>query len=96
MFLTHFGNENFSLSRIWILNGESYGIEIRIISDEYINMTLKIKITTLKNLIEMKQMILNDPKFDIKKPLDTLKMNFLFFNMTSQIGKFIGLPKRYK
>ena len=36
------------------------------------NMTLKNKITTLKNLIEMKQMTLNDPKFDIKKLLDTL------------------------
>ena len=36
------------------------------------NMTLKNKITTLKNLIEMKQMTLNDPKFDIQKLLDTL------------------------
>ena len=36
------------------------------------NMTLKNKIMTLKNLIEMKQMTLNDPKFDIKKLLDTL------------------------
>ena len=36
------------------------------------NMTLKNKITTLKNLIEMKQITLNDPKFDIKKLLDTL------------------------
>ena len=31
-----------------------------------INMTLKNKITTMKNLIEMKQMTLNDPKFDIR------------------------------
>ena len=30
-------------------------------------MTLKNKITTLKNLIEMRQLTLNDPKFDIKK-----------------------------
>ena len=37
-----------------------------------INMTLKNKITTLKNVIEMRQMTLNDPKFDIKKSLDTL------------------------
>ena len=34
-----------------------------------INMTLKNKMTTLKNLIEM---TLNDPKFGIKKSLDTL------------------------
>ena len=31
-----------------------------------VNMTLKKKITTLKNLAEMRQMTLNDPKFDIK------------------------------
>ena len=37
-----------------------------------INETLKNKITTLKNFIEMKQMTLNDPKFDIKKSLNTL------------------------
>ena len=37
-----------------------------------INMTPKNKITTQKNLIDMKQMTLNDPKFDIKKSLDTL------------------------
>ena len=35
-------------------------------------MTLKNKITTLKNLIEMRQMTLIDPKFDIKKTRDTL------------------------
>ena len=35
-------------------------------------MTLKNKIATLKNLIEMKQMTLNDTKFVIKKSLDTL------------------------
>ena len=35
-------------------------------------MTPKNKITTQKNLIDMKQMTLNDPKFDIKKSLDTL------------------------
>ena len=35
-------------------------------------MTPKNKITTQKNLIDMKQMTLNDPKFDIKKSLDNL------------------------
>ena len=35
-------------------------------------MTLKNKIITLKNLIEMWQMTRNDPKFYIKKSLDTL------------------------
>ena len=35
-------------------------------------MTLKSKITTLKNFIEMRHMTLNNPKFDIKKSLDTL------------------------
>ena len=39
---------------------------------DIINMTLKKKITSLKNLIEMRQIALNDPKFDIKKSLDTL------------------------
>ena len=33
---------------------------------------LKKKTTTLKSLIKMRQMTLNDPKFDIKKSLDTL------------------------
>ena len=32
---------------------------------------------TLKNQIEMRQMTLNDPKFDIKKSLDTLKKEFV-------------------
>ena len=54
------------------LNGESDDIDIRTANDEYINMTLKNKMRTLKNLIEIRQMTLNDPKFDIKKPLDTL------------------------
>ena len=42
-----------------------------------INMTLykHDKITTLKNLIEMRQVTLNDPKFGIKKSLDTLGDN---------------------
>ena len=39
-----------------------------------INMTLKNKITTLKNLTEMRQMTLNVPKFDIKKSLDNLSV----------------------
>ena len=47
-------------------------MDIRITIDKYINMTLKNKITTLNNLIKKGQMILNVPKFDIKKPLDTL------------------------
>ena len=38
-----------------------------------INMTLKNKIMTLKNLIEMRQMRLKDPKFDNEKSLDTLQ-----------------------
>ena len=37
-----------------------------------INMFMKNKIITLTNLIEMKQMTLNDPKFYIKKSLDIL------------------------
>ena len=37
-----------------------------------INMTLKNKITALKNLIEMRLMTPNDPKFDIKKSLAVL------------------------
>ena len=37
-----------------------------------INMIMKNKIITLTNLIEMKQMTPNDPKFDIKKSLGTL------------------------
>ena len=44
-----------------------------------INMALKNKIMTLKNLIEMKEMTLNDPKFDIKKSLDTLMGNMKSF-----------------
>ena len=38
-----------------------------------ITMTLKNKTTTLKNLIKMREMTLNDPKSHIKKSLDTLK-----------------------
>lgn len=34
MFLTHFQNENFSLSRVEILYGESDGVEIRITNDQ--------------------------------------------------------------
>ena len=37
-----------------------------------VNVTLKNKIMTLKKFIEMRQMTLNDPKFDIKKSRDTL------------------------
>ena len=39
---------------------------------DIINMTPKKKITSLKNLIEMREITLNDPNFDIKKSLDTL------------------------
>ena len=35
-------------------------------------MTLKNIITTLKNFIDMRHMTLSNPKFDIKKSLDTL------------------------
>ena len=72
MFLTHFGKEHISQSSIWILYQESDGLGIKITNEDYINMTLKSKIATLKNLIEMWQMNLNDPKFDIRKSLDTL------------------------
>ena len=53
-----------------------------------INMALKNKIMTLKNLIEMKEMTLNDPKFDIKKSLDTLmgNMESFFFVWMSWIS----------
>ena len=37
-----------------------------------VNVTLKNKIMTLKKFIEMRQMTLNYPKFDIKKSRDTL------------------------
>ena len=40
--------------------------------DEHYKYDMKNKITTLKNLIEMRQMTLNDLKFDIKKSLDNL------------------------
>ena len=62
------GNEKFSLSRIGILCRESqtaWCFELPIMNN--INMTLKNKITTLKNLIGMRQVTLNGPKFDIKK-----------------------------
>ena len=42
-------------------------------------MTPRNKTTTLKNLIEIWQMTLNDPKFDIKKSLDTLAIRFHCF-----------------
>ena len=59
-----------------------------------INMTLKNKIIALKNLIEMKQITLNDPKFDMKKSLDTLSQ-LLFchqdktFPLLQEIGHLI-------
>ena len=37
MLLTFFGNENFSLSRMWILSGESDGTKIRITTEQYEN-----------------------------------------------------------
>ena len=45
-----------------------------------VNMTLKNKITTLKNLIEMNQMTVNNPKFDVKKLLDSLIKFFVIFS----------------
>ena len=77
MFLTHFGNEYIFHSSVWILYWESDGMGIKITSEDYINMTLKNKITTMKDLIEMWQMTLNDPKFHIKKSLDTLFLYLL-------------------
>ena len=62
MYLTHFANENFSLLRIKFFYGNSDGMQIRIANDGY----YKHKIATLKNFIEMRQMILNGPKFDIQ------------------------------
>ena len=37
-----------------------------------VNMTLKKKITTLKNLDQMRQMTLKEPKLDVEKSLDIL------------------------
>ena len=51
---------------------DNHDMEIKITNEDYINMTLKNKIITLKSLIEMWKMTVNDPKFDIKKSLDTL------------------------
>ena len=45
-----------------------------------VNMTLKNKITTLKNLIEMNLMTVNNPKFDVKKLLDSLIKFFVIFS----------------
>ena len=42
-----------------------------------IQITLKNKIATLKNLIEMMEITLNDPKFGINKSLDTLLYDWL-------------------
>ena len=72
MFLTHFENEYITRSSIWILCWQSDGMGIKITNEDYTNITLKNNITTLKNLIEMWQMTLNDRKFDIKKSLDSL------------------------
>ena len=78
MFLTYFGSKNFSLSRIWILFGEPDDIEIRITNDEYYMCApVENKITTLKNLIEMREITLNDPKFGINKSLDTFLHDWL-------------------
>ena len=58
MFLTHFGNGIFLYQEF----------ELPIMN--IIKMILKHKITTLKNLIKMRQMTLNYPKYDIKKLLE--------------------------
>ena len=87
MFFTQFGNENFSLSRIWILCGQSDGMEIRITNDEYYKHDPKNKIMALKNIIKMSQMTLNDPKFDIKNTRDTL-----FLKIDIQIFVFPFIP----
>ena len=55
-------------------------------------MTLKNKIKNLKNLIEMRQMTLNDPKFDIKKSLDSLAcMSFTYSTKQSIKNSLIML-----
>ena len=42
-----------------------------------INMTLKNKITIEKKINEMRQVTLDDPKFDSKKSLDCLVFSFI-------------------
>ena len=66
MFLTHFGIENFLYrdSEFCVENQMGWCSELSIVNI--------INIMTLKNLIEIIQLTLNDPKFDIKKSLDTL------------------------
>ena len=46
-------------------------MEINVTNDEYCKGDPENKIMTLKKFIEMRQMTLNDPKFDIKKSRDT-------------------------
>ena len=61
-----------------------------------INTTLKNKIMTLKNLIEMRQMTLNDPKFDIKKSLDTLTVEDKHLaKLSSKLDNPDTAPKTY-
>ena len=45
----------------------------------FVNMTLKKKVSILKNLNKMSQMTLNDPKFDFKNSLDTLHKEYKWF-----------------
>ena len=40
--------------------------------NDIVSMILKKKIMTLKNLVEMKQMTWNYPKFDLQKLLETM------------------------
>ena len=51
---------------------ENQSMEINVTNDEYCKGDPENKIMTLKKFIEMRQMTLSDPKFDIKKSRDTL------------------------
>lgn len=69
MFFSHFGNENFSLQyqelEFSMENEMEWRLELAIAN--VINITVKSKITTLKKLIEIRQMTLNVHEFHINK-----------------------------
>ena len=69
MFFSHFGNENFSLQYQEFEFSMESKVEWRseLAIANVINITLKSKITTLKKLIEMRQMTLNVHEFHINK-----------------------------